>query len=358
MACASRTPPQPPIPRAPTTVWASLDGTWDAVIDVFAARNIPIRTIERVSGLIVTDPLTIAGDDGRDWADCGKVNGRVILPDNATYNVLVRGDSVTSTVQTTVRWTRWLEGAPSPVECSTTHVWERDFEEQIKRRAEGRSIVMGSASDTEPVAPADTMNGRAPDAAPRLTPDSATMAARDSAPRAPGDSMPEQAPDSLSRVAPDSVPREARDSAPGFGRDTTPKADGEPPRNPTPTASADSTPDAPVPRVRYRQPREPRAGSPRSSAELLRTPDFNLAVTDCLRLGLIVSYDEVARDTLVVELTESAMTSSSTEYNLERLFDGYQRANFGRSASNLQLRYLGAKVGEYTRTGLRRTNWR
>lgn len=48
--------------------------TWDAVIDQFAARNIPIRTIERVSGLIVTDQLTV-GREGYWWANCGKGNG-------------------------------------------------------------------------------------------------------------------------------------------------------------------------------------------------------------------------------------------------------------------------------------------
>ncbi len=60
----------PPAPRAATRVGATMGATWDAVIDLFAARNIPIRSIERVSGIIVTDILSV-GDDGPRWADCG-----------------------------------------------------------------------------------------------------------------------------------------------------------------------------------------------------------------------------------------------------------------------------------------------
>ncbi|MGH9897071.1 MAG: hypothetical protein ACREA0_34765, partial [bacterium] len=53
-------PPAPPMPRDATEVTASFGRTWDAVIDEFADRNIPIRTIERASGLIATELLSIS----------------------------------------------------------------------------------------------------------------------------------------------------------------------------------------------------------------------------------------------------------------------------------------------------------
>src|SRR5712691_3823983 len=103
------TPPEPPSPRDATQVDASMGRTWDAVIDLFAARTIPIRTIERVSGIIVTERLSVGREDGLAWADCGKESGFGhsavrISPNYGTYNVLVRGDSMHSSVKTTVRW--------------------------------------------------------------------------------------------------------------------------------------------------------------------------------------------------------------------------------------------------------------
>src|SRR6266705_3775805 len=99
--------PAPPVPRAGVTqVAASFSKTWDAVIDDFASQNVPIKTIDRTSGLIVAERLSVARDAG-DVADCGTdmMIGR-LYPTSATYNVLVRGDSTKSTVRVTVRWLR------------------------------------------------------------------------------------------------------------------------------------------------------------------------------------------------------------------------------------------------------------
>lgn len=133
VGCASYRPPPQPTPRDASRVFASMDETWDAVIDLFAMRNIPIRTIERASGLIGTDPLPV-GDEGKPWANCGAVNGRVRGPNRAIYNVLVRGDSNAATVRATVLWTRASQDEST--ECTSTYVWERELETGIKSRAE------------------------------------------------------------------------------------------------------------------------------------------------------------------------------------------------------------------------------
>lgn len=275
------TPPAAPTPREATPVAASAGRTWEAVIELFADRNIPIRTIERASGLIVTDQLSV-GREGIEWADCGetrwaqgdKKETSDLPPTHATYNVLVRGDSARSTVKATVRWSHAL-GLATDVGCTSSHVWEDTFERTIKESAEAGYAAAGS-----------------------------TAAASQSA-------------------AGTSVPA-------------------SPPPAPKPAVS-------PPPQVR---PTPPPADLPRANAELLEAYDFRLAADDVLRLGLVSVYGETARGTLVVDLTQAAMSSTGTEYNLARLYDGYRRTLVTDEPARLELRLGGSKVGEYTRNGL------
>src|SRR2546429_5928198 len=76
-------------PRSAMAVNASFDRTWTAVIDVFADRNVPIRTLDRTSGFVATDELRV-GSEGADWADCGSGAGGTIGPAHAGYNVRIR----------------------------------------------------------------------------------------------------------------------------------------------------------------------------------------------------------------------------------------------------------------------------
>ena len=134
--------PAPPVPRADVTVVnASFNRTWDAVIDDFASQNVPIKTIDRTSGIVVAEVLSVAPDVGKQWADCGTDMFRKLAPTSATYNVLVRGDSTKTTVRVTVRWTRvgmarGLSTQTVAEECGTKAVWEPEFEARIKAAAE------------------------------------------------------------------------------------------------------------------------------------------------------------------------------------------------------------------------------
>ncbi len=124
LGCVSYVPPQAktaePLPAA--SVRASFDRTWTAVIDFFADNAIPVKTIDRASGYIAAERIG-AGNNAK-WADCGKVTGALlseregggpVAPQQAVFNVRVRGDSVASTVQVVVRWTAiataWLTRA-------------------------------------------------------------------------------------------------------------------------------------------------------------------------------------------------------------------------------------------------------
>jgi hypothetical protein len=148
-ACTRYYPPTPATPRDGTGVIASFGRTWDAVIDEFAAKNIPIRTLERASGFIATEALGVAPDFGtyrrrlRDTrADCGYNSGSTslpITPTHATYNIVVRGDSGRSLVRVTVKWMRIVTGPGASLTCETSGTWETALEDGIRERAEART---------------------------------------------------------------------------------------------------------------------------------------------------------------------------------------------------------------------------
>lgn len=137
-ACGQYVPPTPPAPRAATRVSASLGRTWDAVVELFATRSIPIRTMERASGFIATEQLYMTLDDSRRYADCGSPPpGATFYADRASYNVLVRGDSSSSTVLVTTHFRESHDAG----QCVSTGRWEREFETAVEARAEGRPIA-------------------------------------------------------------------------------------------------------------------------------------------------------------------------------------------------------------------------
>ena len=143
VSCAQ--PPLPSIQREGTAVAAPSARVWDAVIDQFAERNIPIRTMERVSGFIATEPLNVdLRDYQKEYYDCGSDMGVPKFANRAVYNAVVRGDSTRATVRVTVKWSivggtaSLLSGATASLDCSTMGAWETEFEAAVRTRAEGR----------------------------------------------------------------------------------------------------------------------------------------------------------------------------------------------------------------------------
>lgn len=135
--CASA--PKSALERQPLPVAASFGQTWDAAIDVFAAHNIPIKTLDRSSGLIVAEQSRVGPSDVAKFADCGRRLMAVVTagmtgdigPARADYNVLVRGDSTRATVRVTAHFTEH-----SGRRCTTRGVFESDVEAAVKSGAE------------------------------------------------------------------------------------------------------------------------------------------------------------------------------------------------------------------------------
>jgi hypothetical protein len=151
--CYTYQAPEPASSRDATVVNATVGQTWDAVIDLFAARNIPVRTIEKASGLIASDPLEVDPTRAPQWADCGELGNDHFYPNEAVYNVLVRGDTAGSSVRATVRWTHRSGGGEADRDCATTHVWEEGLEAEVKTRAQWRhdqDPVTTFATDSPP----------------------------------------------------------------------------------------------------------------------------------------------------------------------------------------------------------------
>lgn len=125
--------PPPPQERPDTPVTASFGRTWDSVVDYFARSSIPIKTIDRASGLIAAETTRLGGDT-RSYGVCQNAL-RTFSPQGGNFNVLVRGDSARSTLRVTATW---IVTPPTVAECQTSDVWEKRFETAIKGRAEAQ----------------------------------------------------------------------------------------------------------------------------------------------------------------------------------------------------------------------------
>lgn len=127
-------PPPTPVQHPPASVSASFGRTWDAVVAIFADRNITIYT-DRRAGMVSSALMGVPGEDSS-WTSCGTagVNERVMRPEGVKYTVTVKGDSTASTVHATA-----LFGSTSGMlvaQCPSRGTWEAQFEAEAKSRAE------------------------------------------------------------------------------------------------------------------------------------------------------------------------------------------------------------------------------
>jgi hypothetical protein len=127
---AGCTPPAPAPPRPLSPVAAPFATTWNALVDVFAERNIPIKTIDRSSGLLIAElasvPLSMEGK----YFSCGTLAALLSDPITAAYNITVRGDSTTSQIRAAVSWRKGSK------DCPSKGVFEDAIEGDVKARAE------------------------------------------------------------------------------------------------------------------------------------------------------------------------------------------------------------------------------
>ena len=153
-----------PLTRPATQVAAPFDSTWSAVIGIFAAKSIGIRTIEKASGIIVAELATVGFENRMTvldslgnarteqgvpvtvpmYADCGLnyVAGRRVdlNPTDASFTVFVTPSAAGSALRVTMRYRTVFTGAlnaAQTAECQSTGRWESELEELIQRTVTG-----------------------------------------------------------------------------------------------------------------------------------------------------------------------------------------------------------------------------
>lgn len=141
-AIASATAPKAHEVRRQSTIKASFDEAWDAVIDVFANRSIPVATLEKDSGLIVSEWGSVIGWES--VRDCGSPGIAVVKRDVGKFNVRVKrvAEGVKVTVNSHFKQVRDFDGIVSEEQCNSTGQIEELVLRAVANAGAGTKIEM------------------------------------------------------------------------------------------------------------------------------------------------------------------------------------------------------------------------
>lgn len=132
--CFGYTPPAiSPASHPAIPVRASFSKTWNAAIDLMAEVSPKVGTVDRSSGFIVATGYLRTSDADTLSADCGSNADVVVFPTDMTYNIVIHGDSTSSTVHVNAFW----NNSTLLIGCVSRGTWEGLLEKAIKGRAEG-----------------------------------------------------------------------------------------------------------------------------------------------------------------------------------------------------------------------------
>ncbi len=111
------------------------DKVWSAVISFFAENSIPVKTLEKESGLIMSESQTFP----ESWVDCGKGSFiEVKSPTIGVFNVFVReldNGKVKVQVNVTYRCNFTYKDASRQVTCNSTGEFERIILDYVRRNS-------------------------------------------------------------------------------------------------------------------------------------------------------------------------------------------------------------------------------
>jgi hypothetical protein len=116
-----------------TEIAADFEGTWSALIDVFSDRDWTIDNMDKASGLITTDWMTMSSRDADVFADCGTNTNTARSRTMVRFNVRVKphGEATSVTVNTSFRM---LGGIVSPIDCTSRGGMERWVHRELSGR--------------------------------------------------------------------------------------------------------------------------------------------------------------------------------------------------------------------------------
>lgn len=157
IACATA----PKVHRFPKakTIKVGYNAAWGAVLDVFADRNIPIATMEKVSGIIVSDWMSTKGANS--VRDCGSPGIASVRQDQGKFNVRIRrvGGGVRVTVNSRFVQRRVFDNMVRDVECQSTGKVERLVHSAVANA--GPDLPAGSPTSPTTGRPTDLTRGSA-----------------------------------------------------------------------------------------------------------------------------------------------------------------------------------------------------
>jgi len=113
----------------------NFDQAWSATVQLFAENGWPIATLERDSGIIVSDWVDI-GTEG-DYTDCGSAPLAIVLGREAKFNVFIRdaGSGPSLTVNASFHELRSFNERTIYSECTSLEVLEAKLHGEILDRA-------------------------------------------------------------------------------------------------------------------------------------------------------------------------------------------------------------------------------
>ena len=136
--CATVPPSRPDLFNTTRNYPASKDIVWDRAVEWFAVQNVPIKAIEKDSGIISGEAIYVLNNGLRPDQDAICKTDFLSTVDGYTVrlNILVRGDGaassvrVTSTIIASVRYTVG-NAMPRTIECQTTGRIEKSILDSI-----------------------------------------------------------------------------------------------------------------------------------------------------------------------------------------------------------------------------------
>ena len=122
-------------------VEADFDAVWSAVVEYFAISSLPIDTIEKDSGLIVTSWMDASrgygGSENKTICDCGGAGMMITHWARGKFNVFVKeagGGGVELRVTCTYQQRRELMESFSTVNCPSTGHLEKQVHDYVRAK--------------------------------------------------------------------------------------------------------------------------------------------------------------------------------------------------------------------------------
>jgi hypothetical protein len=115
------------------------DEVWNKIIDYMSSHSLPIKNMEKASGLIVTESVSILNNDK--CMDCGDISrGAQPYERKGDFNIFVQiigSDSTQVTINTRYSamlvYMGWDKGANNRIDCYSTGGWEKEIFDYIGR---------------------------------------------------------------------------------------------------------------------------------------------------------------------------------------------------------------------------------